>query len=198
MKKTTLITSFIVLCTIANAQSFVKGQKDINIGIGFGTSFYSSTYNSTIPPLSFSFDVGITDEISLGGYLGFAGASWRYTSTEWCNIPGSGGPNFYNYTDEYNYTYNIVAMRGAYHFAEFIPHDNLDVYGGLLLGYNIVRYKFSTTSACAGHISSSGSGSAGVFSIYGGMRYRFNEKFGIFAELGYGISYVTIGLSIKM
>ena len=196
MSKTKLFILFFELSATANAQSFGKGQKDINIGIGLGSTYYSNTYNTNVPPLSFSYEVGITDDISLGGYFSFASASYKFTSSEFCN--GGGPPVWYNYTDEYKYSYTILGLRGAYHLAKFIPHDNLDVYGGIMLGYDIVHVNYTSTSVCTGHYSAYGAASEVAFSFFLGTRYRFNDKLGIFGELGYGLSYLTIGLSIKM
>lgn len=131
--------------------------------------------------------------------MGIAGAHWQYSRTDWCNTPGNGNPGWYTWTDEYDFRYTVIALRGAFHFAEYIAKDNLDVYLRLLAGYDIVRSQFTTSSPCAGY--SNGlytGGSSGIWSIYGGARYRFNDKFGIFGELGYGISYLTLGLSLKM
>lgn len=48
--KNMLACLLVIAPAFTNAQSFAKGQKDLNFGIGFGNVFYSSTYNSTIHP----------------------------------------------------------------------------------------------------------------------------------------------------
>lgn len=197
MIKTTYILSlaFMLSSTFASeAQSFKNGQNDVNIGIGFGNTLTYYGGASVIPPLSISVDHGITDAISLGGYLAYTGAHLSLSGTEWCNH----NFGYYNYTDTYSWSDFVIGFRGAYHFAKFIPVDKLDVYAGLMIGFDIEHSSYSTTANCPDHTYVNGVGtSAAVFSAYGGARYRFNDKFGIFGELGYGIAILNLGLNIK-
>ena len=79
-----LFTSALLLISMATkAQSFQKGQTDINIGIGLGNTFIDGSYRNYLPPLSISAEYGITNDVSLGGYFGIAGASYTYYGWEW-------------------------------------------------------------------------------------------------------------------
>jgi len=149
---------------------YQKGQKDLNIGVGLG-SFYGL-------PIGASLDYGYTDKISIGGYVGYA------TKTEEMAV--------YNSKFKWNYTAYLVGARGAYHFYNT---NKIDAYGGLMLGYYFGSVKFE------------GTGSAGIpepeyggiaYSGFIGGRYRFTDKFGAFAELGYGIAYLQVGLTMKL
>jgi len=62
-----------------------------------------------------------------------------------------------------------------------------------MMGVNI------TTSRAFGDGSSSFSadGSGIAYSLYGGARYYFSENLAVFGELGYGISYLTVGLALR-
>ena len=180
------------------AQSFQKGQMDLNLGLGLGDQFLGTGYQMTLPPLSASFDYGINDIISIGGVLGYAGSKYSFSSTEWCsNNPG----NQYlwsNYTDTYKWNYFIIGARGAYHFAKLIKIDKLDVYAGLMLGDAVASSSYSTTSLCPDHVRATISTSGGfVYSAFGGARYRFNGKAGVFAELGFGLTILNIGFNYK-
>jgi len=53
----------------AQESTFVKGDKVLNLGIGFGSSYYSSFYTSHIPAISASFEVGIIDGIFENGTI---------------------------------------------------------------------------------------------------------------------------------
>ena len=59
------ILVFICLTTGAMAQNtFVKGDKVLNLGIGLGSTLYTGgSYTSKIPPLSASFEVGVKDNL---------------------------------------------------------------------------------------------------------------------------------------
>ncbi len=170
--------------TGVNAQNtFNKGDKVVNAGVGIGSNFYTgSYYTSRIPPLSASFEVGVKDNLfdeksslGVGGYAGFSGAKWEY------------------YDWGYKYTNIVLGARGSFHYQLV---DKLDTYTGLLLGFNIMSAKeFGTAS---GGIDYAASSSGVAWSWYLGARYYFNEKFGVMGELGYGISYLTLGVTIKL
>ena len=185
-KQILLICALVVTLNLANAQEslFSQGDKVINIGLGLGTTLYSGTgYSSTIPPISLSAEFGVKDEfigkanLGIGGYLGIAGSEYKFS------MLGS----------EYGwkYTYIIVGARGVLHYPLV---DKLDTYGGLQLGYNVVSASEFGNVPNGISASSGGVGFAGFI----GARYYFTEKIGAMAELGYGISYLNIGLAIKL
>ncbi|HEV7231631.1 MAG TPA: hypothetical protein VGO45_09905 [Bacteroidia bacterium] len=182
--------------TTGHAQSFQKGQTDINLGIGLGNIIVEPGSINVLPPVSASVEFGITNDISLGGYAAFTGASRTYQGWEDC---GQGNGNGQYYVDTYRWSYFILGVRGAYHFGRFIKVDKLDVYAGLMLGNDFAHDSYSTTSICPDHHQGYVGPTYGgfVFSLYGGARYRFTNHFGVFGELGYGISYLNVGLNFK-
>ena len=198
MKKTILL-SVIALVLFApvcmNAQSFSKGQVDLNLGLGLGATFIDGNYHTSFPPVSISAEVGVTNDISVGGYFGIAGASYSYNG--WDNHWNNG--NQYYYTDTYRWTYYILGVRGAYHFGRFIQIDKLDAYAGLMLAGDFVHESYTTNSPYPDHAYYRSNSSSGLIaSIFVGARYRFTEKVGAFAEIGYGISILTVGVNFKL
>jgi hypothetical protein len=198
--KTRLFTCKLILFLLcfgaleSKAQSFQKKQVDVNIGLGVGNTFIDAGAYSALPPISLAVEVGITNDISLGGYLAFAGATYKYSDWEHC--PHFGGD--YYYTDTHSWTYVILGIRGAYHFGRFIKIDKLDVYAGLMLGNDFAKDSYTTNSPCQDHFDYySRSYGGGVVSLFAGARYRFTDHVGIFGELGYGISLLNIGLNLK-
>lgn len=175
MKKLIFTLTFALLVLGSQAQVFQQGTNIINVGIGFGTSLAGS--GSARPAISASFEHGMWDVggpgvISLGGYIGNTG--YKY--------------NFGGMKQSWNYT--IIGLRSAYHYNGFTDAPNLDVYGGAMLSYNFVKL-----SGVLG--SSASSGDIGLNAFVGG-RYMFSEKFGAFAELGYGISTLNVGVAFKL
>lgn len=201
MKKILVLLS-IVAGTHISAQSFQKNQFDINFGVGIGNTFVGSGATKVIPSISTAVEYGVTDAISAGVYLGYAGASYQYSGVDWCpsgNGIGNAFGNYYNYTDTYKWRFSIAGIRGAYHFAKLIPADKLDVYAGLMIGANFSKYTFSSDNPCPGHVPVAARNFGKlIWSGYAGARYRFVENFGAFAELGYGISYLTLGVNISV
>ena len=177
MKKILLLFAFALTVSAAHAQSFQKGTTAFNAGIGIGTAL--GGYGTARPAISLSADHGIWETggpgiISLGGYVGNTG--YKYS--------GAG------YDSKWNYF--IIGVRGAYHYNGF-GSKNLDVYGGAMLGYNIVKYSSNVSEDYFGKSYGSGVGLSGFI----GGRWFFTESFGAFAELGYGISVLNAGLTFK-
>ncbi len=116
MKKALLLVIVaLVVSEMANAQH-AAGDKNLNIGLGLGNRVI--TGDQTIPPVSASFEVGIKDNISVGGYLGHTGSKFDIIGTE------------------FKYSYTIIGARGSYHY-DFLGNEKIDTYGGLMLGYNL-------------------------------------------------------------
>jgi hypothetical protein len=170
-----LLIAFSVLSIATQAQTFNKGDKVLNVGIGLGSVYGYTGFSSSVPPLSASFEVGITDKVGIGrfgvgGIFGYS--SFKYTTTSSSQI--------------------LIGARGLYHFDFDV--ENLDLYGGIMLGYNIVSYSDSVFGST---IFSGYTGSGVVGGIFGGARYMFSDKIGAFGELGYSIAWLNIGLTAK-
>jgi hypothetical protein len=86
-----------------------------------------------------------------------------------------------------------VAARGAYHY-NFTANPRIDTYGGVSLATRIEsysdNYKDNTLRGSYGGVNLD----VGVFL---GGRYLLTDNIGAFAELGYDMSYVKLGLTTK-
>ena len=164
-------------------QPFIKGDKVINVGLGIGSTLYSGTgYKMGVPPLSASFEIGVTELgpgiIGVGGYFGLSSYKWE---------DSFGGSNY-----GWKYSNTIIGARGNYHY-NFV--EKLDTYAGLMLGYNFINskeignwpygYDYSVNSSYF------------IWSIYIGGRYYFSDSFAAMLELGYGIAWLNIGVAFK-
>ena len=182
MKKLTLLfvaVAFSLTQMVAQESTFQKGDKVLNVAVGFGSSLYSgSGYTTSVPPLSASFEIGVKDgvlekgSIGVGGLFAYAARKWEYAGWGW------------------KYTNVIIGARGTFHYPLV---DKLDTYTGLVLGYNIVS---------ATEIGTIGSGYAAkasgvAYSWFVGARYYFTDSFAALGELGVGISYINIGVALK-
>ena len=156
--------------SIANAQEvFQKGTTAINAGVGLG-SYYSGL---AIPPLSVSLDYGVTGNMINGNNGSISvGGFLGYTATK--KFYGDAGASI-----------AVLGARGAFHY-QFAP--KLDTYAGLMLGYNYVNWK-------TGYDASFYSYDSFGYNVFIGARYFFTDKI---AELGYGISYTTLGATFRL
>jgi hypothetical protein len=184
MKKSLVIlaTLLITVPTIRAQESmFNLGDKALSLGIGIGNTLYTGTYYSRgVPPVSLSYEQAIVDEvlekgvIGIMGYLGYS--SYKYDYLGW----------------GYKYSNIIIGAGGLFHYPLI---DKLDTYAGVLLGYNVVNAtEFGTPTGWEYNASSGGI----VFSGFVGARYYFSESFAAFAQVGYGIAYLTLGVCIKL
>lgn len=184
------------MTNMANAQSYEVGTNVLSLGVGLGSSI-GYTNSSQSPALSIQFEHGITElgsgVVSIGGYVGLK--TYKY---EWSGTGYHFPEGYYNYTYTQKWNYTIIGLRGAYHFTG-LDVDKVDLYGGVMLSYNILSYKYSDTDPyySDSYYNYGTYGSAAGFSIYGGGRYFFTDNIGAFLELGYGISYLNLGLSFK-
>jgi len=178
--------------------TFEKGQVDINIGIGLlANGYYYTRGWRTSPPLNISIEKAITTNVSLGAYLAYVRSSYR-TSADYIYKDNNNIWVNAHYNDKHTVTYGVFGLRGAFHLAEYIQVENLDVYAGAMLGYSFAKYKWTTDNNNGRVNSYSSSGYGGVVgAFYAGGRYRFTEKFGVYAEFGYGLAYGNIGVNFK-
>ncbi|SFS89552.1 hypothetical protein [Sphingobacterium wenxiniae] len=178
MKKSIFILVAIFIAVAAHAQPFQKGTTTANVGIGLGTAL--GGLGKARPAISASLDHGLWEVggpgvISMGGYIGNTG--YKYTDA--------------GYTAKWNYI--IAGVRGAYHYNGFTSVPNLDVYGGAMLGYNIVKYSSDGSDVNMSNTYGSGVG----FSGFLGGRWFFSQNIGGYAELGYGVSVLNVGITFK-
>lgn len=182
MKKILILLTALTASSAGYAQQFVKGTNVISAGVGLGSSLGSFHYGSQTPALSLQYERGVWEIggpgiVSLGGYAGRK--SYKYS--------GSG------YSQDWGYT--IIGIRSAYHY-NGIQADHFDLYGGVMLSYNMLDYSYKDNNG--NNIGAAGNyGSAAGFTLYLGGRYFFTPAIAAFAELGYGVSYLTLGLAFK-
>ena len=173
IKKLFLAVAIIFFASSIFAQNFEKGDNALNVGIGLGWG--SIGYSATpIPSFNVSFESGIVDipnvgVIGVGGFGGFRIAPFSYGA----------------------YTNTIVAGRGVFHF-QFFDTGNFDLYAGAQVGIGFTHWNYDNT-----YYLGDNSSSYLVDDVFAGARWMKNDKFGFFAELGYGISYLKGGITMK-
>ena len=124
-------------------------------------------------PYGVGFEYGVSDKIGVGAYVGYSSY----------DVIG------------FKYTSILVGAKGNYHF---YTNDKFDAYGGLLLGYNNVKVDSGTgTGFGIFGATTTAAASAVVFGGQLGARYYFTDSIGAFAELGYGLANLNVGVAFK-
>lgn len=140
----------------------------LNAGVGLAT-YYGGGF-----PIGVSVEVDAKNNFSVGGSIDYYHYNYGY------------------YSGGYNFIY--AGARGSYHFPT--QNKSFDPYIGATLGFRYAGYKDSSGySYYDGYSSSYNSGL--YVGIHLGARFMFSEKIGAFAELGYGVSAVKLGLAAK-
>lgn len=187
-----LMTLAACLPALAQAQ-FEEGDNVLGVGVGilggYNVGWSGSDYSQT-PAINLHFDHGMGElgpgTWGLGGYVGYKSASYKARYL-----------NYYNY--DYRYTWLIIGARGTWHYNEWHGNDKLDTYGGVMLAYRGVSYKDKTDYGAYGNLSYYNySGSGLGFSGFLGARYFFSDKIGAYGELGYGLTALQLGLSVRL
>ncbi|MBS1588475.1 MAG: hypothetical protein JST52_02565 [Bacteroidetes bacterium] len=195
MKKITAIlgaVSLTVLATIVHAQgkkgesdaAFERGDKVFGVGLGVGTAYtyygsHSYSY-SVLPALALIYDQGLIDKVGPGN-IGIGGmVAWQQTNYKYGNGDKANWTNFY------------LGIRGTYHLTILKEKNNhFDPYGGASFGmrvmnYNDTRYNesYHTTYPTIG--------------LFVGARYYFTPLFAAFAEVGYDVAVLKLGVNLRI
>ncbi len=177
MKKFNLVlvlSMFSFICLHAQETGFKKNDNLLNLGVGI-----NSYYNGGIP-LSVSFERGITDNISIGVVADYLSDKYKYNSSS-----------------SYKFTALYFGARASYHVNDLlkINNNNVDLYGGLVLGYRNFSWKYSYS----GSSLSDNYGNGLFIGAYAGGKYYFSPALGAFAELGAtGSTNCRVGLAVKL
>ncbi|GIV27354.1 MAG: hypothetical protein KatS3mg027_1168 [Bacteroidia bacterium] len=200
MRKILLTLTLAGTLSVQNIQAqdaFGKGSTVLNLGLGLGgvVGYWGAGYSAT-PYLNTSLDIGVYEfpdvkglSIGLGGYLGYKSTSYTYGGT-WVDKKGN---IHYDEPVKSTWTYFAIGFRPTIHYS--FSSANAEVYAGLPLGYVIVSHKYSNPEY-AYYANTTYPSYVGYGLIFGG-RYFFSKSFGAYLELGYGISYLNLGVSFK-
>ncbi|OUJ70151.1 hypothetical protein BXP70_25195 [Hymenobacter crusticola] len=165
--------------------TFHPGDKALNVGIGLlganhGYDVFGSLKQS--PALSVTYEQGITDSfgpgtLSLGGLLGYKHYYYEFPKTDY----------------KASWTDILLMARGTYHY-NLTSNPQIDTYAGLTVGVRLNTYS-NTNSTLRDTYKDDGLHLA--TGIFLGGRYFVTEKVGVFAEAGYDMTYLKLGLTAK-
>lgn len=167
------VIALLFSATSASGQArYTKGDFLGNVGIGLGYYYAGGV------PLLLSAEWAVNDVITVGPYFGYT--SYNYN---------------WGFGSRWRYTFIDIGVRGSYHFSELfeINNDKVDIYGGAFLGFLLSSY---SGDAFTGYNDPFTGGLR--LGIHAGARYFFTEKVAGYAELGYGLAPLSLGLTFKL
>jgi len=183
-----------------NGTCFDEGSHLINLGVGFGGgSYYSRGLGngyvySSLPAFSITYEQCWPKKLG-PGYLGIgAYAGYKTAHSRYDNYYYQGNKYYY----EHRWNYMLFAARAVYHW-DVLNSKNAEVYGGALVGFRITTYSYSSNSTDpdVNFNKRNDSGFFPVGSLFAGARWYFVPNIALFGEAGYGVSYLTAGVTFK-
>lgn len=143
----------------------------LNAGIGVAT-YYGGGF-----PIGVSLEANLKNNFSVGGSVDFFRYNYGYYSG--------------------NYTFILGGARASYHLSEVlnVQNSNFDPYVGATLGFRYANYHDSYGYSYSDY--GAGYNSGLWLGIHVGARYFFTPKVGGFAEVGYGVSALKLGVTAK-
>ena len=191
------IVILIALClTFVAAQSFAqnvtteevefkKGDIELSAGVGLLSTFVSKNTSTKVLPVNFALNYRLSQNVSLGAYM-------AYSSTEWKPQPTADEvPKEYLINNFY-----VAGLRAEGHFNK----DRVDFYGGAMLGVtkSLIDTNIEPDDKQPEDIEIEKDAKPVVtYSGYIGMKYMMTRHFGVFGEIGYGASLVSVGVTTK-
>lgn len=195
-KSNLLIISLIILSlftgknNLVNAQIFDKGTIAVNAGIGVIStiSYYAGASVSRTPVFAFSGEYGIMKlgPGVIGGGIAFGFQTASYTQ------------DYFSYFYKYKWSTTMFGLRATYH-PDFLKGKKYELYGIVQLSINHYGYSFTTNDPFLNTYSYGDHSLSTSFHPYlmVGAKYYFTKNFGVYSELGYDISLIKIGITLK-
>ncbi len=178
-----------VLIAETNAQPLKYADQNIGIGLGV-PAITNYSYTSLSPAVTATYEYGFSDKIGIGyigggALLSFAGSTNDYHA------------NGVKYSNKYHYF--LIGPKASYHFdmADITGDrfwDKCDLYAGVFMGLRFQTYKYYD-NASGSYTDYEDNATRMVSDIYAGIRYAFTNQFGVYAETGFGVNYLTVGVS---
>lgn len=176
----------LLFCLFVGSQTvYAQGKVDINLGIGAFPTFAKDKGKVMLLPLTLNAAYKLTSKFSLGTYVGH---SVTKTNREILND---------GVLSQWKNHFTTVGIRAAAHTDKLY---NWDIYGGMSLSYNYSRIEMvdGSMDKMTKHMGIKPKSGKVAASGFLGTRYAVTENMGLYGELGFGISILTFGFSLRL
>jgi hypothetical protein len=160
----------VVSLSAVNAQSDGVKKSDFLLSPFIGGPYAYTAGGFTMGVIG---EYAFTDEISGGGYLAYSRYDYGVANV--------------------HYSFIDFGVRASYHFAKLLKlsEKRFDPYAGASLGFVASSYNNDYANYNDPYNGGFRPG------IYAGARWFFNEKVGVFGELGFAVSVISVGATFK-
>jgi len=188
----TLITIFAITTVNAQYSTFKKGESQATVGVGIIPTFTGANTTTNVLPISTTIGYRVTDNFAVSAYAGYTQASTTPTLVN-DGLLASHNNNFV-----------MAGVRAELHAARF---ERIDIYGGAMLSY--AKPFVKATNATTNEVVDLGPSTTNPYknpapkstflpSGFVGASYFITENLGAYVEIGYGVSILNTGLTIRL
>ena len=178
------LLGLITLCNNCFAQKKNQTKWELHAGVGLLPTFVKDKSKVQLLPLQLNLDYRVSEKISLGLLGGYS-----VTQTDQDIL---GDTN----TAQWRTKYAAYGLRLAAHTNKI---EDWDIYGGILIGYSSTRVEILEGDEELVFENKGLKENSGKFlgSAFIGARYDIANQIGIFAELGFAVSLINMGVSYR-
>lgn len=192
----TKLIPLIMLCLMLTAAVLHSqsntGKFTFSTGIGLVPTYYGKETKTLLPAISIQAGYKFNSKFELSGFLG---------KTHVNSTPRALSDGLVSRMD--NKT-TVMGLRGVLNKS---LTSKLDMYGGAMIGY--ASFDLSEIDNSTGEIvvrnpdsptpyNPNAPDGGFVYAGFIGMKYSFHPVFGVYTEVGYGISLLNAGLAIQL
>ncbi|MCB0661412.1 MAG: hypothetical protein KDC24_01630 [Saprospiraceae bacterium] len=152
-------------------------------GIGLLPTYFMDGATTNVIPIQANLSYKFKGLVSVGAFAGYSSA----TSKPKTNADGS-----VHSVENQNL---IVGLRTAVHSRKF---DNWDIYGGFNVGYNMPNASIATLQYGEDGIPGVSAKNEYIYGGFIGFAGYLNQTFGLYGEIGYGISLFQAGVTVRL
>lgn len=169
--------------TITQAQSIKKGDLTANASIGLLPTYFMDGGSMITPPVQIGAEYRLAEIISIGAFAGYS----NYDGQPYENLDGS----IYQVSTESM----VAGLRLGAHTTTF---DKWDLYGGFQVGYATPNVEYTVLNAGEQRFPRPKVREGLIYSGYVGVTGSVTDRIGVFGEIGYGISLISVGVKTRI
>jgi hypothetical protein len=169
----------------APARVFGEGQVDIQVALGIFPTYIADRPESIMPPVHLGVRWLRYKYLSLGAFSGYSQSQSR-DMLLLDSIRGSW----------VNQTW-FLGLESGIHYTRL---DNWDLYGGLTLLYQHVWLNASSPEfeKALTNVGIKNRQGRATITAFVGSRFALSSRYNVFAELGYGVSLLKVGMGVRL
>jgi hypothetical protein len=174
---------FVFSLTSGFSQSEKKGEIIFQGGVGVLPTYFMDGGSTNVLPVQASLSYKFNGLISVGAFGGYSSSESKPSVYKDGSVHQFQNQNF------------IFGIRSAVHAKNF---EKFDIYGGVNFGYNMPAVNVNTITYGEDAIPVSRATDEFIYGAFVGFTGYLNQNFGLFAEMGYGISLLQAGVTVRL